>query len=239
MFIIDEKATERNNMSKTPETKTFEDVHICNNALAIHNLSILRDKNTPPEVFKISTKRLASLILADAVKDLPLKNVKVTTPLEETDSQILSPDYDIIIAPILRAALTLSEVLEDMLPTAKVYHIGLFRNEETLEPVRYYNKIPKILSRPAKTIVFVLDPMFATGGSAVEAVKIFKELNIPEENICFVSLIAAPEGVKKFRDVHKKVKLFTGVIDKKLNDKGYIMPGLGDAGDRTFNTVQI
>ncbi|MEW5821592.1 MAG: uracil phosphoribosyltransferase [Cyanobacteriota bacterium] len=225
-------------MTQNNNNDLLKDVNVCNNSLAIHNLSVLRDKDTPPEIFKVATKRLAYLILSDAVKDLPLKAIKVMTPLEEADAQILSPDYEIIIAPILRAALTLSQVLEDLLPTAKVYHIGLYRDEETLKPVRYYNKLPEKLSNPSKTKVFVLDPMFATGGSAIEAVNIFKELGIPEENICFVSLIAAPEGIHKFRKFHKQVKLVTGVVDKRLNDKGYIMPGLGDAGDRTFNTVK-
>ena len=224
-------------MVKSADIEKLNSVQVCNNALAIHNLTTLRDKNTPPEVFKVAVKRLAGLVLADAVRDLPLETIKVITPLEETEAQIISSEYKIIIAPILRAALTLSQVLEDLLPTAKVYHIGLYRNEETLEPVSYYNKLPDKIDKPEKVIVFVLDPMFATGGSAIEGVNIFRRLGIPEENIKFVSLIAAPEGIEHFRSVHKNVKLVTGVIDQQLNDKGYIMPGLGDAGDRTFNTI--
>ncbi|MGD9580427.1 MAG: uracil phosphoribosyltransferase [Vampirovibrionia bacterium] len=223
-------------MIRLDEINVTNDITVCENALAKHNLSVLRDKDTPSEVFRMATRRLARLILTEAVKDLPLKTVTIETPLVKTESQILSPDYEIIVAPILRAALTFSEVLQDLVPTAKVYHIGLYRDEETLQPVTYYNKIPQNIKDPNKVIVFVLDPMFATGGSAIEAVKIFRGLNIPEENISFVSLIAAPEGVKKFRESYKNVKLVTGCVDKQLNDKGYILPGLGDAGDRTFNT---
>lgn len=223
-------------MTRLDEIKLANDVIVCENALAKHNISVLRDKNTPSEVFRMATRRLARLILTEAVKNLPLKTVTIETPLVKTESEILSPDYEIIVAPILRAALTFSEVLQDLIPVAKVYHIGLYRDEDTLKPVSYYNKLPASLKDPSKVIVFVLDPMFATGGSAIEAVSIFRNLNIPEENISFVSLIAAPEGVKKFREVHPNVKLVTGCVDKELNDKGYILPGLGDAGDRTFNT---
>lgn len=223
-------------MIRLDEINLASDVTVCDNALAKHNISVLRDKDTPSEVFRMATRRLARLILTEAVKDLPLKTVTIETPLVKTESQIISPDYEIIVAPILRAALTFSEVLQDLIPTAKVYHIGLYRDEETLKPVSYYNKLPESLKDPKKVIVFVLDPMFATGGSAIEAVNIFRNLNIPEENISFVSLIAAPEGVKKFREFHPNVKLVTGCVDKQLNDKGYILPGLGDAGDRTFNT---
>lgn len=212
------------------------DILVCENPLAIHNLTILRDKNTTAQVFKIAIKRLSSLVLVDAVKNLPLTTVNVSTPLEDTQSKIIDESYTIIIAPILRAALTMSEILEELLPAATVYHIGLYRDKNTLKPVHYYNKIPKSLDNPSKTIVYLLDPMFATGGSAIEAVNIFKDLDIKEENITFVSLLAAPEGINNFRNHHKNVRLVTASIDKRLNDKGYIMPGLGDAGDRTYNT---
>lgn len=214
----------------------LSDVLVCENPLALHNLTILRDKNTTPQVFKIAIKRLSSLVLVDAVKNLPLKTIDVSTPLENTKSQIIDEDYTIIIAPILRAALNMSTVLEELLPSATVYHIGLYRDKETLKPVHYYNKIPKKIGNPDKTIVYLLDPMFATGGSAIEAVNIFKEHNVKEENITFVSLLAAPEGIVNFKNTHKNVRLVTASIDERLNEKGYIMPGLGDAGDRTYNT---
>jgi uracil phosphoribosyltransferase len=224
-------------MSKQQEFNISENLIVSDHPLAQHNLTILRDKNTTPELFRVATKRLANLLSTEALRVLPLKSVKVSTPLEETESMILNPDYEIIIAPILRAALTLSTIMEELLPTARVHHIGLYRNEETLQPVSYYNKVPKNLTNPENKYVFVLDPMFATGGSAIAAVQIFKDLGVLEKNITFVSLISAPEGIKKFRTSHKEVTIITGSVDRQLNEKGYIMPGLGDAGDRTYNTI--
>lgn len=215
----------------------FENVVVCNHPLAEHNITILRDKNTPAELFRLATKRLASLLIVEATKNIPLESKTINTPLQQTEGKILSNSCNIILAPILRAALILSREFEDILPTARVHHLGLYRNEETLEPISYYNKIPPVLEDPDKTIVYVLDPMFATGGSAVAGVKVFIDLGVKEENITFVSLISAPEGIKNFRNHYKTVKVITAVIDEKLNNKGYIMPGLGDAGDRTFNTV--
>lgn len=230
---------ERKKMLKLNQEYNRENLIICNDPIALHNLTIIRDKNTPPEIFRRSSKRLAYLLMYEAIKNLPLQNISVNTPLEETQGYRISTDYDIIIAPILRAALTLSQVLEELLPTARTHHIGLYRNEETLEPVSYYNKLPENFITPDKKIVYVLDPMFATGGSAIAAVKIFVDLGVPEENITFVSLISAPEGINNFRQFYKKVKLITGFVDRQLNNKGYIMPGLGDAGDRAFNTIYL
>jgi uracil phosphoribosyltransferase len=224
-------------MSKTEQILNDSNLVISQHPLTAHNLTILRDKNTPPEVFRVATKRLANILSFEALKTLPVKRVEVETPLEKTEADILSPDYDIVIAPILRAALTLSMVMEELIPQARVHHIGLYRNEETLEPVSYYNKVPENIEKPDKQIIFVLDPMFATGGSAIAAVQIFRNIGVPEENITFVSMISAPEGIEKFRSVHKKVKIITGAVDRQLNDRGYIMPGLGDAGDRTYNTI--
>lgn len=221
----------------TTEKSTTNKVIVCDHPLACQNLKYLRDRETPPELFRAASKRLGNLLATEALKNLPMKTVDVETPLEVTSSQIIDPDYDIVVAPILRAALILSEVMEELLPTARIHHLGMYRDEETLEPVHYYNKVPKNSKDPSKKFVYILDPMFATGGSAIAAVKIFTEIGIPEENITFVSLIAAPEGVENFRKTFKKVRLVTGSLDRQLNEKGYILPGLGDAGDRTYNTT--
>jgi uracil phosphoribosyltransferase len=142
----------------------------------------------------------------------------------------------ILIAPILRAGLILSELAIDIIPTASVYHIGLYRDEETFKPVTYYNKLPSTIDYSVAR-VFVLDPMLATGGSAVAALDIIKKLGTNVSNICFVSIIAAPEGIAHLTEQHPGVRIHTGSVDERLNDKAYIVPGLGDAGDRTFGTM--
>jgi uracil phosphoribosyltransferase len=149
---------------------------------------------------------------------------------------VLSPDVPIIIAPILRAGLILSELATNIVPTASVYHIGLYRDEETFKPVTYYNKLPSTIDYSVAR-VFILDPMLATGGSAVAAVDMIKKLGADVANIRFVSVISAPEGIRNLTDNHPGVRIFTGSVDERLNDKAYIVPGLGDAGDRTFGTV--
>lgn len=223
-------------MSSEVEKSLSKNVIVCKHPFVSHNLTALREKSTPPEIFRAATRRLATALFFEATKNLPLDTISVETPLEVTDSQVISEGYKIILAPILRAALIFSSVAEDLIPTATTYHIGLYRDEETLKPVSYYNKIPKNGENYDKTLVFVLDPMLATGGSAVAAVQIFKDLGIPENNISFISLISSPEGISKFISHHPLAQIYTCAIDRELNEKGYILPGLGDAGDRTFNT---
>ena len=143
-----------------------------------------------------------------------------------------------IIAPILRAGLGFCEVASELLPYANVHHIGMYRNEQTLEPVWYYDKIKKILDDKSKVHVIILDPMLATGNSAIDAVKNFIKKGVREENIIFVCLISSPEGLEKLSSAHPKVRIITASLDEGLNSKGYILPGLGDAGDRIFNTVE-
>lgn len=210
-------------------------VTVCNHPLVQHNLSALRDKNTSTELFRAAMTRVAKLIFLEATQDLPLSRSIVETPLTKAECRILSPEVPIIIAPILRAGLILSEVAIDILPTASVYHIGLYRDEETLKPVTYYNKLPSTIDYSVARI-FVLDPMLATGGSAVAAVDIIKKLGPAPENIRFVSVLSAPEGIASLTEQHPGVKIYTGAVDERLNDKAYIVPGLGDAGDRTFGT---
>lgn len=211
-------------------------VKVSQHPLVHHNLSILRDKNTSTEQFRSTMTRLGKLIFLDATADLPMSKTIVETPITKAECKILSPEVPILIAPILRAGLILSELAIDILPTASVYHIGLYRDEETFKPVTYYNKLPSTIDYSVAQI-FVLDPMLATGGSAVAAVDIIKQLGTQASNIRFVSIIAAPEGIRHLTEQHPGVQIYTASVDERLNEKAYIVPGLGDAGDRTFGTV--
>ncbi len=211
-------------------------VQVCNHPLVQHNLSILRDKNTSTELFRAAMNRIARCLIQEATADLPLTKAIVETPLAKTECNVLSPNVPIIIAPILRAGLILSEVAIEVVPSASVYHIGLYRDEETFKPVTYYNKLPSTIDYSVARI-FVLDPMLATGGSAVAAVSIIQQFGVDVSNIRFVSVISAPEGITHLTEQHPGIRIFTGAVDERLNDKAYIVPGLGDAGDRTFGTV--
>ncbi len=211
-------------------------VTVCDHPLVAHNLSILRDKNTSTEQFRATMTRLGKFIFMAATADLPMTRTIVETPLTKAECKMLSPEVPILIAPILRAGLILSELAIDIVPSASVYHIGLYRDEETFQPVTYYNKLPSTIDYSVARI-FVLDPMLATGGSAVAAVDIIKKLGTDVANITFVSIIAAPEGIQHLTEQHPGIRIYTGSVDERLNDKAYIVPGLGDAGDRTFGTM--
>ncbi len=211
-------------------------VTICDHPLVQHHLSILRDKNTSNELFRSAMARIGRVLMEEATRQLPLARVLVETPVSKAECKRLDPSVPIIISPILRAGLMLSDIALDVLPTASVYHIGLYRDEETLKPVTYYNKLPANIDYSVARI-FVLDPMLATGGSAVAAIDIIKKLGVQPENLYFICTIAAPEGVSKLVEAHPGVRIYAGAVDECLNDKAYIVPGLGDAGDRTFGTV--
>lgn len=203
---------------------------IVDHPLAKRDLTILRDKNTTPLEFRNAIKRISSVLVTAVTKNFELKEIKVQTPLEKTIGYRLN--HDVVIVPILRAGLSLVEPFLEMIPDAKVGHIGLYRDEETLKPVDYYLKLPKNIK---KAKVLIIDPMLATGGSATAAITFLKERGA--NDITLVCLVAAPEGVNKVSSSHKDVKIFAVSLDRTLNDKGYILPGLGDAGDRTFGTV--
>ncbi len=214
-----------------------ENISVCNHPIALHNLTIMRDKNTSSELFRNATKRLAEILFFSATDNLPTVKTQIETPVTKTDSTIIDPSANIIIAPILRAGLMFSDVASNLLPNARVHHIGLYRDEKTLKPVWYYNKLPEKFEEPENTFVYVLDPMVATGGSAVEAIKLFTDHGIDQKNIRFISLLSVPEGIEKVHSEFPNVKVITAWVDKHLNELGYIVPGLGDAGDRTFNTL--
>lgn len=193
------------------------------------DLTILRDKTTNNQLFRTTLRRISAVMAFQVTHDLKIKTGTVETPLETTRGYSLADQ--IIIVPVLRAGLGLVDGFLDLIPEAKVGHVGLYRNEETLEPVDYYSKFPRSLS---KSLVFLLDPMLATGGSATAAITFLKRKGAVR--IRFVSLLAAPEGVKKLARHHPDVPVFTAVLDRELNAHGYILPGLGDAGDRIFGT---
>ncbi len=216
----------------------MNNVHVVNHPLCCHNLSIIRSKETTAEVFRNAIRRITYLLFYKATEDLELEDIKVETPLEICNTKQLSKKQEIIIAPILRAGLIFSDIANEIMPYATVRHIGMYRDEQTLTPVWYYNKIPIEFEHPENKIILLLDPMLATGNSAIDAIKLFTSKNVPQRNIRFVSLISAPEGLEKVQKAFPDVKIITANIDNHLNEHGYICPGLGDAGDRIFNTVE-
>jgi uracil phosphoribosyltransferase len=207
----------------------MNNLKIIEHPLVKRDLTILRNRKTPSHVFRSVLRRTASLMAYEVTRDLPLKEVTVRTPLEKTAGSIV--EQQIVLVPVLRAGLGLVGGFVEVLPDARVGHIGLYRNEETLKPVDYYFKVPKQLR---KALVIVLDPMLATGGSGAEAISYLKRKGA--RNIRFVSLVAAPEGVRTIRRQHADVLIYTCALDRGLNRRGYILPGLGDAGDRMFGT---
>ncbi len=193
-------------------------------------LTQLRDKNTSPEFFRAAVNRLSIILAIEISKKFKMHEIEVETPLEKTTGYRLS--QEIILVPILRAGLGMVNGFLEVIPDAKVGHIGMERNEKTLEPNSYYFKIP---STKANTKMIILDPMLATGGSVIAAISRLKNNGISD--CTFASLVAAPEGIKRVFEKHPDIDLFTTALDRELNEKGYILPGLGDAGDRTFGTL--
>lgn len=194
------------------------------------DVSIIRDKNTNPEFFRAAVKRISIILATEICKKLDLIEYDVETPLEITKGHKLN--QDIVLVPVLRAGLGMVSGFLEIIPDAKVGHIGLKRNEETLRPVEYYYKTPKDLE---KSKVILIDPMLATGGSASEAIRFLK--NRGGIDCVFACLVASPQGVSKIEADHGDIKIFCASLDRELNEKGYIVPGLGDAGDRTFGTL--
>lgn len=203
---------------------------VLDHPLVQHKVAIMRDKTTGTKAFKELVKELATLITYEATRDLSLKDVRVETPVATANCKMLQ-GRKLAIVPILRAGLGMVEGVQTIIPAAKVGHIGLYRDPETLKPVEYYCKMPPDIG---ERDVFVVDPMLATGGSACDAIRLIKERGA--KNIKFLGLIAAPEGIAKLRAEHPDVDIYVAALDEKLNDHGYIVPGLGDAGDRIFGT---
>ena len=205
-------------------------VHILDHPLLQHKLSILRDEKTGVKEFREIVSEIATLECYEATRDLPTQEVEIKTPVATGTFKVLA-GKKLAIVPILRAGLGMVEGILTLIPSAKVGHIGLYRDPETLAPVEYYCKMPPDIG---ERDVFVVDPMLATGGSACDAIRLIKERGA--KNIKFLGLIAAPEGIAKLRAEHPDVDIYVAALDEKLNDHGYIVPGLGDAGDRIFGT---
>ncbi len=197
--------------------------------LVKHKLTRLRDKGTKPKKFRELVRELGALLTYEATADLATRPVEITTPMAKTQGEDLKEKIGLV--PILRAGLGMVEGVWELMPSAEVWHIGLYRDERTLKPVAYYNKLPVA---PTVAVCLILDPMLATGGSAVATVDILKEWGV--QKIKFVGLIAAPEGIARLHDAHPDVPIHLAAIDDHLNENGYIIPGLGDAGDRQFGT---
>ena len=202
-------------------------VTVVDHALAGHLLAQLRSQETAPPVFRTLAKRLALTLALEAIRDLPTTEIAVRTPLEETSGRVLG---DLVAVPILRAGLGMLEAVTELFPEVAVGYIGLERDEASLEPQSYYRKLPPVQGRH----VLVLDPMLATGGSGSAATSAVKEGR--PRSIRFVCVVAAPEGIKRMEADHPDVPIFTAAIDRQLNERGYIVPGLGDFGDRLFGT---
>lgn len=205
-------------------------VHVFNHPLIQHKLSIMRDKNTGCKEFRELLDEISMLMVYEVTRDLPTEEVTVETPICTTKTRMLA-GKPIGIIPILRAGLGMVDGIMELIPNAKVGHVGLYRDPQTLEPVEYYCKLPEDAEHRE---LFVLDPMLATGGSAAAAIGFLKKRGC--HNIRLVNLIAAPEGIARVQEEHPDVDIYVAGLDEKLNDHGYIVPGLGDAGDRLFGT---
>ncbi len=208
----------------------MSNITITNHPLIQHKLSILRDKNTASKEFRALIGEIAMLMCYEATRDLELKEVEVETPVAMAKVKKLS-GKKLAIVPILRAGLGMVDGMTAMIPSARVGHIGLYRDPETLQPVEYYCKLPHDIG---ERDVIVVDPMCATGGSAIDAITQIKKRG--PKNIKFMCIIAAPEGLKALSEAHPDVDIYCAALDDHLNDHGYIVPGLGDAGDRIFGT---
>lgn len=210
-------------------------VYVPEHPLIKHWLAVARDVNTPSVLFKSAMTELGRWLSYEAVRNwLPMIEGKVQTPITECDATFVNPQVPVAVVPILRAGLALLDGAHNILPVASIYHLGLVRNESTLEVSCYLNKLPE--SMLPETRVLILEPMLATGGSIMMAMKEISSRGVAPENIRIVSIVAAPPALQKLSENYPQLQIYTAIIDEGLNDKGYIVPGLGDAGDRAFGT---
>ncbi len=215
--------------SREIEQALSQQLHVSTHPLVREKLTRLRDERTPPKQFRELVGEIATLLLYEATADLPLEDARVRTPLADAKGARLAEPIGLV--PVLRAGIGMVEAALELMPDAQVWHIGLFRDERTLRPIEYYNKLP---SSATVAVCLVLDPMLATGGSAVATIDILKKWG--SKRTKYVGIIAAPEGVRALSSAHPDVPIHVGALDERLNEKGYIVPGLGDAGDRQFGT---
>ena len=205
-------------------------VNILDHPLIQHKLTQIRQKDTPTTQFRQMINEIGGLMVYEITRDLPLEQVEIETPVATTKTNVIA-GKKMVVVPILRAGLGMVDGILKMIPSARIGHIGIFRDEETLQPVEYFAKFPDELDQRD---IFIVDPMLATGGSAIAAINSIKQRGA--KNIKLVCLVGAPEGVKAVNEAHPDVTIYLASLDEKLNDKGYIVPGLGDAGDRIFGT---
>jgi uracil phosphoribosyltransferase len=207
-------------------------LHISEHPAVLHKLGVLRDEQTEPKKFREVVRELSWLLGYEALRDAKIRSLRIRTPLEEIEAGELGERIGLI--PILRAGLGMVDAMLELMPTAQVWHLGLFRDERTLRPIEYYNKLPDTAT---VDLCLILDPMLATGGSATAAIDVLKRWGaVQPVRIKLVNLIAAPEGVRAVQEAHPDVEIHCAALDRQLNEKGYILPGLGDAGDRQFGT---
>lgn len=200
-----------------------------NHPLVAHKVTLLRDKDTEPKKFRELVREISALLAYEATTDLQIKSKPVQTPLAMAEGHELGDMIGLV--PILRAGLGMVEGIWELMPNSEVWHIGLYRDEHTLKPVQYYNKLPVM---PTVSVCLILDPMLATGGSAVATTDVLKNWGV--KKIKFIGIIGAPEGIALMQERHPDVPIYLAAVDKHLNERGYIVPGLGDAGDRQFGT---
>ena len=212
--------------------KNYDNVVIFDHPLIRHKIAILRDEKTSTKEFRELVEEITTLMTYECFKDVPTVEKEVTTPLE-TCTQRVVKDNSVAIVPILRAGLGMVNGIHALFPSARVGHIGMYRDEETLQPQSYYCKLPHDIDEEDK-FVLVVDPMLATGGSACDAIDLLKKRGC--KKIKFMAIIGAPEGISRVAEAHPDVQIYVSTLDRCLNDKGYILPGLGDAGDRLFGT---
>ncbi|RZI42998.1 uracil phosphoribosyltransferase [Herbaspirillum sp. HC18] len=215
-------------MKKDPR---FPNLFILDHPLIQHKLSYMRDKDTSTRTFRQLLRELTLLMGYEVTRDLPMTTKRIDTPLQPIDAPVIA-GRKLAVVPVLRAGIGMSDGLLDLVPSARVGHIGVYRDHETHQPVEYLVRLPDLQDR-----MFILcDPMLATGNSAVHAVDVLRKRGVPEEMIYFLALVAAPEGVEVFQAAHPNVKVYVASLDSRLNEDAYIVPGLGDAGDRLFGT---
>ncbi len=214
----------------------YSKLKIITNPIVNQSLCTMRNKNTDTEGVRLAARKLTRILLYEATKNLPQTEIEIETPLDKCKTKTINPDITIIISPILRAGLIFTDEAVDILPQATIRHIGMYRDEKTLKPIWYYNKVPMPVNNPRNYYVYITDPMLATGNSLTEAIKLYVDKGIPEVNICCICMISAPDGIKKVFDNYPDITLIVAAVDSHLNKHGYIVPGMGDAGDRIFNT---
>lgn len=218
-------------MAQSQPDEAFAKLHVSNHPLIAHKATLLSDERTETRMFRELVRELTSLLVYEAMADVPTKTITYNTPLEETEGHALEPRIGLV--PIIRAGIGMVDSAADMIPSSEVWHLGMYRDEVTHTPIAYYNKLPK--DCPDDLIV-VLDPMLATGGSARDAITVLKEWGA--KWIKFVGILAAPEGVRELTTAHPDVDIYVAKLDRELDDHRYIRPGLGDAGDRLYGTLK-